>query len=600
MSKSVQPVFDIFKSRTNVNKTSPATLKLPVEEDEVVIIAEIPTSSKTANNKEKVFKYYSQDVHELELDRSGSGDADESRVFQFIGGDGTLKDDSENPITLDDLDDHSDSDSDEDIKLIFDNRQLLEQIDGKLKSIESTTQQTNDDKSHKQVSPILTRPNSKVASTRSPSSSDDHEQSIMILNSPDNKAQTSDDDDMLCNFARTYDNVNKPKAKPFVAAEPTPKASIHKKIEDEIANRNHQPTNDNQSTDNQSDLLTRLRKISDNLRGEKRIILVDPNESMNKKKQKVSATCTSTSPVENDESKTSSESPSSSSPSSPQFVAKPTAFERSLSTPPVSPSIARQHVTPKVNTSKHIYNQEEFMDNLNSIDAAKKSTLEIISKNKFARAPYITANRMNIGNKPVLTKELLNLPHKKAKLMLAKSVTNNRVCVNDTLTLTQSINLAKIENLARTEAFRKEQQKEAEEKLNLQNRQSNQVTDHVKVAESTSTVSEVRPEKRPHQATTSSTTLKKDQHTKKTATHGSKTAKVQDSVQTSKKNDVVGNILNEINKQKTDADIARHQEQMAARASEAEIYVMENFYYRILKCNYNWLIEQGKVCVRGV
>ena len=246
-------------------------------------------------------------------------------------------------------------------------------------------------------------------------------------------------------------------------------------------------------------------------------------------------------------------------------------------------------------------NSNDSFDALNPIDAQKKKLIKLIeSRNNMMR---MGAGGMQSKTKQLTRDQLINMSsHDKARQLLAKSHQSN---VSSSLSLTQSLNVAKVEHQMRMQAFQAERAKKAETtKTNVPS-----------IAKSANPNPKPKPppppqpqkEKEPIFAPPQPPQATKEHEFKRVnnklrnnsvqessgAQNQNKKIKLtnQQPAQTcAAQNDIVGNILNEMHKQKILDKPNQDKENIRTVNMN---YIIENFFFRIVKCSYNWLIEQG-------
>lgn len=267
---------------------------------------------------------------------------------------------------------------------------------------------------------------------------------------------------------------------------------------------------------------------------------------------------------------------------------------------------------------------------LNPIDARKKQIINSLKSR--------VCNNLAPTAKQSLTRAKLASisDHEKAKKMLAKSHQSNFTSATS-LSLTQSLNVAKLEQQARVQAFeaaKRAKQQQQEQASGSEMKTSKPIgiakpTPSVRLSDkpigasasssdhqlSKQSVAVVQPTKQPivHQFKPSSSKLRNQ--TEKQygcgsdvnateggggggAGGGSVEAIKSTTITTSPKmagvtdkNDIVGNILCQMNKQNLISSENTTRKPETSRHNE--LFTIENFFYRILKCTYNWLLEQG-------
>lgn len=260
---------------------------------------------------------------------------------------------------------------------------------------------------------------------------------------------------------------------------------------------------------------------------------------------------------------------------------------------------------------------ENTFDDLNPIDLRKKQIIKSL--------------KSRVSNNPVTTKtlsrqQLVNMTsHDKAKQLLMKSHQTNYNSATS-LSLTQSLNVAKLEQQARVQAFEAAKKAKQQQQQNEQSSESTKKSNEFVSKPPEQTSSGVRPQAKPSlssvnvnsggaRASSSDHQLSKPTHqfkqvnnrlrngnnnAEKPSEANSDLTSLKNSTEITApdKNDIVGNILCQMNKQNLINPPNVNQQKQQNQASHNEMFTIENYFFRILKCTYSWLIEQGLSKIR--
>lgn len=244
-------------------------------------------------------------------------------------------------------------------------------------------------------------------------------------------------------------------------------------------------------------------------------------------------------------------------------------------------------------------NSNDSFDALNPIDAQKKKLIKLIeSRNNMMR---MGAGGMQSKTKQLTRDQLINMSsHDKARQLLAKSHQSN---VSSSLSLTQSLNVAKVEHQMRMQAFQAERAKKAETtKTNVPSiaKPANPKPKPPPPPQPQKEKEPILAPPQPPQATKEHEFKRVNNKLRNNPAQESSGAQNQNKkikltnqqpAQTcAAQNDIVGNILNEMHKQKILDKPNQDKENIRTVNMN---YIIENFFFRIVKCSYNWLIEQG-------
>jgi ABC-type antimicrobial peptide transport system permease subunit len=215
--------------------------------------------------------------------------------------------------------------------------------------------------------------------------------------------------------------------------------------------------------------------------------------------------------------------------------------------------------------------RSEELDILNSIDATKKKIFDTLK------------NRHNVAHHP-LSKTAKSAKANILQAATAKKLEKKQIKPVESLSLTQSLNIAKLEQLARIESIMAKKSADANKTMNPPVVETNlpTTTTSEKLNASKETDSNQSDTNRfKHKITTSKTISTNAEHQPEKDSKGLAKEKANSFTKAAKpmnENDILGKIMNDINKNQPTLV------NQTAKKSEEEItYVIENFLYRILK-----------------
>ena len=252
---------------------------------------------------------------------------------------------------------------------------------------------------------------------------------------------------------------------------------------------------------------------------------------------------------------------------------------------------------------------------LNSVDMAKKEAIEKLNKN-FLLAP---------PQKKQLPKAYEQMKSLKCKESgaLKKYMDNNNKKSNASgpIGLTQTMNLAKIENLRRLQSIMNDKSNQPKEDTTSKNLSIKNIPKTIPVVEESSSssivLSKPQPQPQPQAKSTepsskplikpiflsknvkendknicntssNNNNINKQPQENKSSSDIDKTSKNKNQLATNNENDLVGNIIHSMNKQNIHQTSNQNQ-----KSNKDTVYKFEHFIYRIVKFNYDWLKEQG-------
>lgn len=225
------------------------------------------------------------------------------------------------------------------------------------------------------------------------------------------------------------------------------------------------------------------------------------------------------------------------------------------------------------------YNEE--YEGLNKIDAQKKELLKKLKPKPNLIVPKKSTSS-GITNKKTVDLLLNNKFKKNSQIREAPC---------NSIGLTQCINLAKQENIARFKNILANQQKQEEKQIAQEISTPSVSTNQILTNNQTSNpkINLSKPTRLVEKAKEirETNSNQKENECKQPKKHSDSSSK--SSTTTSlNQNDVVGRLINEMNNQNGVNNLNENKN----KESSAQ-YIFENFLFRLLKCPYNWLEEQG-------
>jgi hypothetical protein len=554
-----------------------------------------------------IFRFYTQEVDDIETDQDNDDENDDN--YGKVTPENRKKQQSLETSLLEDtiwLDPNSEDDdentrSDEEIQLLFDNQQLLNKIDGTFKSIciDLTSDDDDDDDDNdiknkfnakkkefeskndinmtQKVSPIVLKSLPKAITG---SITDD----IIKISS-----DSDDDNDLLIEIADRWvntqlkSNTNKEQQEEVKEDESSNKSesplSFSKTKRKRISNNdsdssfNETVVNDNDKSINKTKT---INNQSDSSEGEywrdyinKKRINKQISDLSVKKMIKINGDPTFVSPLKRKKSpaflKTTPESHQKkvAIDNKEQIIdiAQITSEPSSLPTSPLPPP-----QTTTTTTTKSLFDskKKDTKISLNSIDQEKTNHM----KNIKSRGNFITKPNINPKYKEILKN---NRNHD-----LTVNKNKKTTIVTESFSLTQSMNLAKVENKARIKA--------AKEALYGKNENRNVTTPEPK---------QLVPEPKKYLKTDFKMIPSKERVVEQSTLPVATTTTT--NTIPKEKNDIVGSIMKQMNNNQNDLNRNQNKENIDSNRTNNSKHIIEYFLYRILKWNINWLIEQDRI-----
>lgn len=319
------------------------------------------------------------------------------------------------------------------------------------------------------------------------------------------------------------------------------------------------------------------RNMVQNHLNSKRATLLLENPESASKKRRISPQPKSS------RSSSSSVSPPSPPPPPPRATTKPyTLGVRQIQTPTRNDSVPSR---PK------IVDRDEEGHYLSEAYLEKKKWLEQLKKPR----PSMPLNLAKKGPSKAL-QDLKSLKSKETAMLFSNKNKSRQIYDGPTTSLTQTINIAKQQQQARLLAIYEKQQEMEKQRFEEEKRAEKESVKAPKPwpkvpnpVQSTNNP----PIQKSHSVEATSTNRVENQVKPKPAPkptkENSNSAKPQPSSSGADKNDILGNIMNIQNKGNT-----RPVEQRKP-SSHSNKYIIDHFLYRLLRCTYNWLVEQGLI-----
>ncbi len=243
-------------------------------------------------------------------------------------------------------------------------------------------------------------------------------------------------------------------------------------------------------------------------------------------------------------------------------------------------------------TASPVFVDISLEPDINSIDMAKKEAIERMNKKNCTS--LVPSKQL-----PKAYEQIKSLKCKESgALKKYMDTTNKKWNASGPIGLTQTMNLAKIENQRRLESIMNDKSNQTKEDTNKFSSIKN-MPKTIPVIEPSS--SKILPQTKPQPQKTSfikpiflnKNVNENDKNISNTSNNNrqpqeKKTSSDNDKSNQSNnnQNDLVGNIMHSMNKQN---------KPQLPKATKDFVYKFENFIYRIVKCNYDWLKEQGKL-----